>query len=141
MPVEALFAGYYETTLRHDELITELVVPPQNGRRTCYLKCTARSAHDWPALGIAVSFGLAQGVIDDPRIVVGAATATPTRLAAAEAVLRGAQPDERLLKRAGEAAVGEADIVGDQHGSRPYKQQLLRVYLARAIKAAIEERP
>ena len=29
IPVEELFVGYYETILRHDELIAEMVVPPQ----------------------------------------------------------------------------------------------------------------
>ena len=140
IPVEELFLDYYETTLRHDEIIAEILVPPQSGRRAAYLKCAARSAHDWPAIGVAVSFALKGGTIDEPRIVVGGATATPTRLAAAEAVLRNASPDDGVLKRAGDAAVAEADIAGDQHGSVAYKRQLLRVYLARAIHAAIGER-
>jgi carbon-monoxide dehydrogenase medium subunit len=141
IPVEALFAGYYETTLRHDELVAEVLVPPQSGRRAAYLKCVARSAHDWPAIGVAVSLAIRDGAIHEPRIVVGAATAMPTRLVAAEAVLRDASPTEEVLKRAGEAAVAEADIAGDQHGSVAYKRQLLRVYLGRAVRAAIEERP
>jgi aerobic carbon-monoxide dehydrogenase medium subunit len=141
IPVEELFAGYYETTLRHDELVIEIILPPQTGRRSAYLKCTARSAHDWPAIGVAASLALKDGAVAEPRIVVGAATAMPVRLAAAEAVLRGARIDEAVLKRAGEAAVADADIVGDQHGSAPYKRQLLRIYLARAIRAAVEERP
>ena len=44
-----------------------------------------------------------------------------------------------MLQRAGEAAVAEAEIEGDQHGSAPYKRQLLRVYLGRAVKAAAGE--
>jgi carbon-monoxide dehydrogenase medium subunit len=140
LPVDALFAGYYETTLRHDEIITEVIVPPQRGRRASYLKCAARSAHDWPAIGVSVSFDFANGVIDAPRIVVGGATAMPTRLGEAETVLSGAAPSESVLKRAGDAAAAAADIVGDQHGSEPYKRQLLRVFLQRAVKAAIEER-
>jgi carbon-monoxide dehydrogenase medium subunit len=44
--------------------------------------------------------------------------------------------DEATLARAGEAAVAGLDIVGDAHGSASYKKQLLRVYLARAVRAA-----
>jgi aerobic carbon-monoxide dehydrogenase medium subunit len=138
IPVDALFSGYYETTLRHNELISEVILPPQANRRSAYLKCMARSAHDWPAIGVAVSFALNAGLIDEPRIAIGGATAIPTRLAAAEAVLRGARLDEALLVRAADAAVAEADIAGDQHGSAPYKRQLLRVYLPRAVRAAFE---
>ncbi len=139
--VEELFAGYYETTLRHDELIAEVIVPPQGGRRAAYLKCLARSAHDWPSVGVAASFALAGGAIAAPRLVVCGATVKPTRLVAAEAALAGARIEDAALKHAGEAAVAEAEIEGDQHGSAPYKKQLLRVYLARAVKAAAEARP
>ena len=139
LPVEGLFAGYYETTLRRGEVITELAVPPQAGRRAAYLKCTARAAHDWPAIGLAVSLRLAGDRIEDPRIALGAATAKPTRLAAAEAALRGSRIDAATLARAGDAAVEEAAIEGDHHGSAAYKKELLRVYLARAVAAAVAE--
>ncbi len=50
-----LYAGYLETVLGNDELIAELVVPSQDGARAAYAKVTARSADDWPSVGIAVS--------------------------------------------------------------------------------------
>jgi aerobic carbon-monoxide dehydrogenase medium subunit len=139
IPVEDLYRGYYETVLRHDELIAHLVVPPQRGRRSAYIKCTTRAAEDWPALGIAVSFALEDGEIMDARVALGAATARPLRLHAAEAALNGARADEATLRRAGEAAAAEAEIVSDDRGSAPYKKHLLKIYLARAVKAAIGE--
>ncbi len=136
VPVEAIATGYYETVLRPDELITTLTVPPQGRRRAAYLKCTVRSADDWPALGVAVTLDLDGAAIRDAGVVVAAATDRPTRLAAAEAVLRGGKLDEPTLARAGEAAADGLDIVGDAHGSASYKRQLLRVYLGRAVRAA-----
>jgi aerobic carbon-monoxide dehydrogenase medium subunit len=138
IPVEDLFRGYFETVLRHDEVIAELVVPPQRGRRAAYVKCTTRSADDWPALGIAVSLTLDDGLVADARIAVGAATATPVRLRAAEAVLDGVRPEPATLARAGEAAAAQAEIFADDRGSASYKKHLLRVFLARAVAAAIE---
>ena len=38
IPVADLFAGYYETVLAKDELISSLIVPAQDGRRAAYLK-------------------------------------------------------------------------------------------------------
>ena len=55
-----LFTGYMTTVLGNDELITTLHVPPQAGRRAAYVKVTARSADDWPALGVAVSVGVGE---------------------------------------------------------------------------------
>jgi carbon-monoxide dehydrogenase medium subunit len=131
MPVEELYAGYLENTLKRNELITRLDIPALGKRRAAYLKCTTRSADDWPALGIAV-------VLDasEVRLVLSAATDKPTRLLSAEKILRGKTLDERILKQAGEAAAEEVQIEGDHHGSAAYKKQLLRVYLGRAIHEA-----
>ena len=130
--VEELYAGYLESTLARGELITALEVPPLGKRRAAYLKCTTRAADDWPALGIAV----VSDFEDDIRIFVSAATDRPTRLKAAEAVLKGSSYEQNLVKRAAEAAVDEVRIESDMHGSAEYKKQLLRVYLARAIHEA-----
>jgi aerobic carbon-monoxide dehydrogenase medium subunit len=138
LPVEDLFTGYYETVLQHDEVIAEIVLPSQRGWRAAYLKCTARSADDWPALGVAAAVQVNDGTIDEARLSLGAATMMPVRLRAAEEVLRGARADDATLRRAGEAALGEAEIEGDDRGSAPYKKHLLRVYLGRAVKAAME---
>lgn len=141
MPLATLITGYYETVLRHDEVIAEVIVPPQGGRRSAYLKYTARSADDWPALGLAVSLETEGDTVRNSRIILGAATEKPTRLAGAEAVLANAHLDDRSLRRAGDAAAAEAEIVGDQHGSAAYKQALLRVCLARAATTAIASSP
>lgn len=131
-PVESLYAGYLETTLQRGELITQVQVPALNGRAAAYLKCTTRSADDWPALGMAV-------VLDAKRreasIVVSAATDRPTRLAAVERILKGAEMTERLLDQAAEAA-RQIEIEGDLHGSAAYKKHLVGVYLKRAIHEA-----
>jgi aerobic carbon-monoxide dehydrogenase medium subunit len=111
MPVEELYAGYLENTLKEGELITHVEIPPLGKRGAAYLKCTTRSADDWPAVGVAV-------VLDhENRIFVSAATDRPTRI-----------PDE--------AAIAGLAIEGDLHGSAAYKRQLLKVYLRRAIDEA-----
>jgi len=139
VPVEEIFAGYYETTLRHDDLIAELRVPVRPTWRSTYVKVTTRSAHDWPALGLAVSIALKGRQASDLRIVLSAATDRPTRLTAAEAVLRGGEIDRASLRRAGHAAAEQAVIESDDRGSADYKKHLLRVYLARAIESLAGE--
>jgi carbon-monoxide dehydrogenase medium subunit len=138
LAVEDLYAGYYETVLEKDELITSVTVPALNGRKAAYMKVTSRTADDWPALGVAVSFALDGGAIKDPRVVISAATEKVTRMASAEKVLQGVAPDDAVLNLAGDAAVDEATILSDAHGSAAYKRELLRVYMRRAIRQAIE---
>jgi carbon-monoxide dehydrogenase medium subunit len=137
MPLGELHRGYLETTLKRGELIAEVIVPKQGARRAAYLKCTTRSADDWPALGVAAVLDMEGNTVRDARIVVSAATDTPTRLVKAEAVLRGARADDATLARAGEAAAAEAGVIGDAHGTAAYKRELVRVYVARAVRAAL----
>jgi carbon-monoxide dehydrogenase medium subunit len=135
--VQDLYLGYYETVLAKDELIAEVTVPPLNGARTAYMKCTSRSADDWPALGLAIRWDVTQGnAIRNPCVIVSAATDKVTRLPETEKILDGSNGDDATARRAGDAAVDEVAFLSDAHGSAAYKKELLRVYLARAIRQA-----
>jgi aerobic carbon-monoxide dehydrogenase medium subunit len=110
--VEDLYKGYLETTLAPGELIIQVQIPAMGGRKAAYLKCTTRSADDWPAVGVAV-------VLDGDKqtIFVSAATDRPMRIPSAD-------------------AAGSLSIEGDLHGSADYKKHLVRVYAKRAIDEA-----
>jgi carbon-monoxide dehydrogenase medium subunit len=137
VPVEELFASYYETVLKRDELVSELVLPAQGARRATYLKCTTRAVHDWPALGVAVSVEVQGGAVRDARIVISAATEKPIRIASAEKLMSAGANGDAALRQAGEAAADEAELISDGQGSAAYKKQLVRVYVARALRAAL----
>jgi aerobic carbon-monoxide dehydrogenase medium subunit len=143
LPVEEMFAGYFETNLAKNELIADVRIPAQGKKRAAYLKVTTGSADDWPALGVAAVIGLEDGVVTSARIVVSAATDKVTRLKETGKVLKGAKIDKkldaRLVARLGDAAVAEAQIVSDGRGSAAYKRELLRVYVGRAVRAAMME--
>ena len=100
-----------------------------------YIKFTTRTADDWPALGIAAAVNTNNGA-REAKIVISAATDTPTRLKAAETVLRESTSDA-ALRRAGEAAADEAEVISDVHGSTAYKKQLVRVFVERALREAL----
>jgi carbon-monoxide dehydrogenase medium subunit len=135
--VEYLYSGYYTTVLDRNELIAEVIIPPQKARRAAYLKYTTRTADDWPALGIAVSLNTDGRIIRDIRLVISAATEKVTRLPQAEKVLAGAAIEDAVLRKAGEAAVDETTLVADARGSALYKQHLLRVCIGRAVRMAV----
>jgi carbon-monoxide dehydrogenase medium subunit len=138
IPIEQLICGYMETTLSPGELITQVRIPLDRERRSSYLKVTSRSTDDWPSLGVAVALRAASGRIENARIVAGAAFDRPTRLASAESTLSGAAISERLLAQAAERAADAAQPIADQHGSAAYKQHLIRVYVGRALRQALD---
>jgi carbon-monoxide dehydrogenase medium subunit len=136
VPAESFCTGYYETVVGRDELVVEVRVPPQAGLGA-YLKITTRAAHDWPALGVAVVLDTDGERVRRASVFTGAATDRPTRLQAAQSVLERGGLGEAALKQAAEAAVAEAPLVGDAHGSADYKRQLLRVAIPRAVRRAL----
>jgi len=138
LAVEDLFSGYYEIVLENNELIAELHVPPQGAKKGAYMKVTTGSADDWPALGVAALIEGDGRAIKSASIVASAATDKATRLKSAEAVLEGKSVTDDLLKQAGEAAVEDADFIADIRGSVPYKRELMRVYVRRAVRAALD---
>jgi carbon-monoxide dehydrogenase medium subunit len=133
-----LYLGYYETTLEKNELIAEAIVPPLNGAKAAYVKVTSRSADDWPALNLGLRLEMdGAKTIRSARVAISAATEKVARLTQTEELLQGATVSDALLARAGETAVGEVSFLSDAHGSAPYKKELLRVYLSRAIRQAL----
>ncbi len=138
LALEDLFSGYYETVLEKNELISEVHVPSQGSKKAAYMKVTTGSADDWPAVGIAVTLESDGKAIKSARVVVSAATTKATRMKSAEAALAGATIDDKVLARAGDAAAEEADILPDVRGSVPYKRELVRVYVRRAVRAALD---
>jgi carbon-monoxide dehydrogenase medium subunit len=141
LTVEDLLTGYYETALARDELIAEVHIPAQGGRRAAYLKFTAGSAEDWPAVGVAVSLDSDGGTVRSAAVVASAATAKAVRLKGAEDALvgtsLGARIDDKVLARAGEAGAQEAEVISDVRGSAPYKRVLIRVHIGRAVRRAL----
>jgi len=138
IPVGELLVGYYETQLAKNELISEVVVPPQAGKRSVYFKCTTRAAHDWPALGVAVSVAADRDAVREASVVISAATERAILIEKTSKLLIGRRPDTKLLNDAYEAAASEVELIGDAQGSVAYKRQLVRVYVERALRQALE---
>jgi aerobic carbon-monoxide dehydrogenase medium subunit len=137
LKVEDLLTGYYETALEKNELIASVTIPPQGARRAAYIKFTAGSAEDWPALGVAVSVEAAGDTLRSAIVVASAATTKATRLMTAEKALTGAKVDDKSLRTAGDAGAQEADVLSDVRGSAAYKRELIRVYVGRTVRQAL----
>jgi carbon-monoxide dehydrogenase medium subunit len=135
--VRDLFTGYYQTSLAKDELITAVEIPGEpSGVCSWYEKFTARSADDWPTVGVAVWYTVDSDVIREARIAVSAATERPMRVAAAEASLIGSSHTSEIFSRAADAAADEVEPLADLHGSASYKREMVRVHVRRALEKA-----
>lgn len=126
--------GYYTTALEPDEMVVEVAFPQPSARlRACYLRCPARSLEDWPIVGVAAVVDATDGEVRDVRLVAGGMGEVPTRLTAAEQVLRRGRVTPALLDEAAAAAAGEVAPLDDLLGSAWYKTKMLGVHVRRAL--------
>ncbi|MBO0713044.1 MAG: hypothetical protein J2P47_17370, partial [Acetobacteraceae bacterium] len=89
------------------------------------------------AVGVAVSLDAEGGRVHSATVVASAATTKAVRLKGAEEALNGAWIDDQVLARAGEAGAAEAEVISDVRGSAPYKRELIRVHIGRAVRQAL----
>ena len=137
--VEDLAVDHFTTTLAGDEIITEVIVPLlAPGTRATYVKFLPRTADDYATVSVAAAMRLADGVVADTRIVLGAVGPTPIRARAAEAALAGAKPSRERLAQAAALVRDEVDPLDDLRGSAEYKREMARVWTERALLALVE---
>ena len=92
-----------------------------------YVKVKRRTG-DYAAAAIGVALNMSGGEIEDVRIGMCGVGSTTLR----------AREDAELYKRAGERAAEESDPIEDARGTVPFKQDLVKVLVARALETAVE---
>jgi carbon-monoxide dehydrogenase medium subunit len=119
IPIDELITGYYETSLRPDELIVEVRVP--RVEKAVYRKFRSRSHEDRPCVSVAA---VQRG--DELRVVVGAVAGRPQHF-----------PELCALGDPGEVGRGYAeaiDPIGDVRGSSAYRKRVIAVEVRRALE-------
>jgi carbon-monoxide dehydrogenase medium subunit len=114
------FAGFFETSLEPDELLTAVRVPRRPGPGWGYQKFVRR-ANDWAIVGVAAAGG---------RIALANMGPVPVRATAAEQALAGGASAADAAALAAEGT----DPAEDIHADRAYRQHLARVLTRRALE-------
>lgn len=140
IPLEDFFTDYYETVLKPDEIITEILVPalpPNSG--AAFLKFLPRTADDYATVSAAavVTLDKTRKTFQDVRLALGSVGVTPIRAREAEAVLRGQPVKSDALREAAERAKQAVDPVSDFRGSAAYKKEMAGVFARRALEQAL----
>ena len=138
--LEDFSKDYFETILQADEILTEIQVPkPPPHTGTAYMKFALMEG-DAAIVGAAVSITLepGSGVCNDARIVLGGVAPVPLRAKRAEQMLVGKKVAEDLMAEAAQVASEEARPTSDMHASAEYKRELVKVFVKRAARQALE---
>jgi len=136
MPVEDLYRndGIEYTTKRPEELLTEIRLPPRDGRRAAYRKLRRRGAFDFPVLSIGAGVRIEGGTVADARLVLGGVASAPLRLERAEAVLSGRPLDAAAIRDAAEAASAVARPMDNTDFSVLWRKEMVKRYVTLALE-------
>jgi carbon-monoxide dehydrogenase medium subunit len=133
----AFFRSILTTSLRPDELITEVRLPALGPDWRFGFTEFSRRAGDF-ALSMALAvLRLDGGRIAEARIGVGGAGDRPLRISEAEQALQGTVPGPEALAEAGAIAAAAVDPFEDLHASVAYRRDLVRVMTKRALERAL----
>ena len=121
------------TVLDPDDLLTAVRIPGRwAGARFHFEKVSDRKTWDFPLVNMAAAFRVADGRVEDSRIVLGAVECVPRRLTGVEDLIRGRVPNETTAAEAGELATQGAKPLNYNH----FKVPLVKNLVARAVRSA-----
>ena len=135
--IDDLFVDTFTTSLKADEIITEIRIPKPAARSgAAYLKLE-RKVGDFAIAGVAAAVTLDEkGRVTAAGIGLTNVGATPLRAKRAEDALRGQVLDDKSIANASVEAAAASQPVGDLRGPADYKRDVVRVLTARALRKA-----
>lgn len=130
------FVGPMMNSLAHDELVTELRLPPWPLARHWAFEEFARQHGAFALAGVALYYDLHNGVAANTHIGVIGASAQLRRIADAEAALNGRAVNEAAILATAQAAAAAIDAVDDIDAPAAYRRALIETLTERALKRA-----
>jgi carbon-monoxide dehydrogenase medium subunit len=136
---EDFFLGLLMSVLEPDEIVTAIKVPVTGNDKTAYIKAAPRSS-GFAVVGGAVRITLdASGTCNRAAIGITGVTDKAYRAERVEQMLTGKKLDDSVIAQAAAEATRNVDAIEDINGSSEYRKHLTEVYVARAIRQAIDQ--
>ena len=136
IPLSAFYQddGIQYLTKQPDEIVTEILLPPDDGVRSVYLKLRRRGSFDFPVLGVAAALQMEGETVRRARIVLGAVASLPREAADAARLLVGERLGPELIDRVADAAARPAKPLDNTDLTHPYRKKMTRIFVARALR-------
>jgi len=140
VPVADFILDAYQTVREPDELVTAVHVPSlPSGAGAAYLKFRTRSHEDRPTLGVAaLVIPDAAGRIARLEVVVGAAGNRPQRFPKSLERAQGHPFEDALFEALADEYARSVETVSDLRASAWYRREMVRVFVARALRRAAQ---
>ncbi len=138
IPIDEFFTDMsFETSLRPNEILTEIRIPaPTQRSGGAHLKLE-RKVGDYGIAGVAVYITLdSNGTVNYAGIGLTNVGPTPIRARDAEQSLLGKPLDDASIQRAADLAAAAAQPTSDTRGPKEYKRAMVRTLTVRALRKA-----
>jgi CO/xanthine dehydrogenase Mo-binding subunit/CO/xanthine dehydrogenase FAD-binding subunit len=128
----------FKARLQPGEIVTAIEVDPHDRRASSsFFKFMPRGVLEIPTVNTAASVTVdGSGACTQARVAVGAVSFQPIVLE--PAALRGERIDIAQARDAVRAVGAAAQPIADVRGSVAYKRELMRVYVQRAVRSALD---
>jgi 4-hydroxybenzoyl-CoA reductase subunit beta len=135
IPVASLFKndGIDYLTKARDEVLTHLVVPPQERARSVYRKVRRRGAFDFPVLGAAVRVHMDGDRVSRADVVLNAIGSTPFVCTEAQLSLLGKALTDDVIAEAAEKASKVAKPLDNTDHLHSWRKKMVAVEVKRAL--------
>ncbi len=138
VPAAQFFLGPLAADVEPDELVVEVGLPVAPPRTGVGVRELAYRDGDYAVVGVAAQVSLDDaGALAEVRTALFGVDATPVRVAEAEAVL--VEGDLAALPAAARAAAPGVNPITDATASEGYRRDMVEVFFARAVRAAVEQ--
>tara|TARA_Y100001001_G_C8013295_1_gene310524 strand:- start:972 stop:1826 length:855 start_codon:yes stop_codon:yes gene_type:complete len=133
---DEFFQDLFTTSLREDEIISEIFVPGESsGTGSAYVKFANKASH-YAIVGVAASVTVSAGKCTAASIGITGAWPAAYQASASMSDLTGSTLDDAAIGKASAEAGEGVDFNDDVHASGEYRAHLVTVFTERAIRLA-----
>src|SRR5438094_2472513 len=127
--------GMSPSTIRSDEVLTDVTIPREDGWRSTYVKLRDRGSFDFPIAAVAAAVRWDGRAIADARVAITALSSRPIIIDAARAALIGTRLEDEAIAAAADAVHTTARPMDNTSGTLSQRKRASRVLTERALRA------
>jgi carbon-monoxide dehydrogenase medium subunit len=133
------FEGYLDTSLRPDEILTEVVFAPWPSNAIGSVVEVARRHGDYALVGLATKLEVDGDTITDAALSFFGVASTARRVPVAEETLIGSPPTSETFAAVAKIVAAALEPPRDIHGTTAYRKHLGGVLTVRGLEAALDK--
>jgi aerobic carbon-monoxide dehydrogenase medium subunit len=133
---DGFFEGYLDTSLRSDEILTEVVFPAWPTNAVGSMVEVARRHGDYALVGLATKLVIDGDTITDAALSFFGVASTAVRVSVAEETLIGSPANAETFAAVAKIASTELQPPRDIHGTSAYRKHLAATLTVRGLEAA-----